>query len=183
MDRRLFIGQTAAGIALQLLPLSFPIHAASGKSANRLSESDQLVQRLVDTIQQGAIGQLEQLHLMHVYSPEQTASEALLTLVKRDFALATRLTGLPLVAEAQALFTDSPSATYGSYSASFDVNHVTITWQGMARIGGEPCAATGNLRLFGKAGVLQLSTTATECQLLDLHGRSIPMNNTQSILY
>lgn len=182
MERRLFLGQAVAGLSLQLLPFALTSHSASGKSISLPSEADRKVQALASTIQQGAIGSLEQLTITHVYSPEQTSMATLGALVQQDLALVSQLTGLHIPVDNQILFADSSSAAFGSYSANFAVNDVAVTWQGLARIGTNSNAPTGTLCLSGSAGVLRMSTSAMDCQLLNFQGRPLPVGNTQSIL-
>lgn len=178
MNRRLFIGQTAAGIALQYLPFSGGAIAKSNQPIAARGEPDRLLGQFATALQQGAIGKPEQIAITHCYSPEQTPLSALMALAEQDMGRLGQLLGFSIPVATQTLLADSPSAAFGSYTASLPVRSMTLTWQVMARLGDVPTDPTGTIRIYGSAGFLQLETHTGAGYMLDLQGRILPLVNT-----
>ena len=170
-----------AGVALHLLPVSLFATSAPKPTIDALTESGLVTSRLAHAIQGRLIGTIEQMAIMHIYAPESTPRSVLVSRVQQDFALAAQLTGLSIQTANLDLFTDSSSTAFGSYTASLTIGSTAVTWQGMAIIGGGAPEPAGILRLFGSAGTLQMSTTETRCQILDLSGKQLSIEGNPSI--
>lgn len=172
MNRRLFLNQTVAGLALCSVPFTLLPNSSFGGEAP-LIIANRMALDVASAIQTGIIGNPEQLSITHVYSPERTSTSALMAVVRRDFAWAESLTGSSLPVDPRLFFSDSPSAPFGSYSVRFTAADLIVVWQGLARVGGLANAPTASLRLSGSAGTLQVSTDRRSYRFLNLQGRVI----------
>ena len=171
MNRRLFAGQLAAGLALHLVPTSLMAGSSLVGRITHQPITPPFSDQAAELVQSGLIGRPQRLTISHVYSPERTSLPTLLTIAEQDFDLAARLVGASLAIDAQTIFTDPPSAAFGSYSACFSRFGMTVVWQGLASIGRPASAPTDTLRLFGSKGILQLAADGLSYQFVDFQGR------------
>lgn len=182
MNRRLFIGQAVAALALQSTPFALTAKPLFLWPINSASASHQRSDQVAKIVRSGLIGTVEQISIVQTYSPAQTTVATIKGLAQRTFERAWELTNKGVTAN-QLVFADSSSAAFGSYTGSFVECGVAVTWQVLARIGGEPRPATGQLQVYGSAGVLQLSDQQPGYQILDLDGHlRHSVSNQSSIL-
>lgn len=172
MNRRLFVGQVAAGLALLSAPL--PLMAHSLPQANP-SLPVAPVKSAAEWIQNGRLGTPQYLTISHVYSPDHTSVQTLMALVQRDIELAHQLLSANSGINSQALFRRS-SSEFGTYAAQFDLDGIPVTWQGLARVGGEAREPVAQIRLYGSNGMLQSARGQNDYQLVDFQGRVTPIS-------
>lgn len=150
MNRRTFVGHISAGLALQYVPASL-IAGSSSLIPPKLSSAPWL-DKAVELIGNGSLGLPQRLSILRVYSPKLTPPTALLTMAHQDFDLASRLLKTNLVIDPNTLFTHSPLSRFGSFSTCFSQGGMSLTWQGLARIGRratEVTRPTRTLRIMG----------------------------------
>ena len=172
MNRRLFAGQLAAGLAVQLISAPLIAESLPISSVNQRSTSI-LLDKATELVRNGLIGTPQRLCISHSYSPERTPLHALVTMAQQDIDRAGHLIGLDLKIDVQTLFADSSSATFGSYSARFDRAALTVIWQSLARVGSQANAPVRILRLSGSKGILQTAADGLNYEFVDLRGRIV----------
>ncbi|MBO0951053.1 hypothetical protein [Fibrella forsythiae] len=174
MNRRLFVGHILAGASLLGVPSALraqPVPASS----DALSTVNSL-KRATDWIRTGALGSLQHITLSHVYTPGYTSLARLQTLLDADLASLSQLLGMELPLTGQGLLERS-STGFGSYWAQLEQQGVTVSWQGLARIGGEATEPTTQLRLWGTKGLVQSHPDGAGYQLIDLQDPTQPRLN------
>ena len=175
MNRRAFVGRLTTGLILPVLPASLLVGSSSFIQADRQPVS--ILNKAAELIRDGLLGTPQHLVISRIYSPEQTMLSALRTIAQQDIDRAGRLIGVDLAIDAQLIFTDSPSATFGSYSARFHRSGMAVTWQGLARVGRPVGRPTGTLRILGSEGVLQITTDERSYRLVNFRGRVVRAEN------
>ncbi|MBO0939512.1 hypothetical protein J2I47_23380 [Fibrella sp. HMF5335] len=158
MQRRLFITKTLAGLLLPLLPGS--VLGKPHPETVPAAAQAQLV-RVVDQL-----GTLEQLQLDYVYSPGHTSLATLANLVQADFTQLTSAASIPVVFDTEKLFTDSPSARFGSFAHTFLLGELVVRCRVMARVGLPDAPLQRRSQLLGTLGVVTIHDDALTHQNL-----------------
>lgn len=178
MNRRLFVGQFSVGFTLSIMSAS----AIAGSSLLQ-SESPPAptsLDRAAELVQSGLVGATEQITISHIYNPNQVSKATLLAMAERDIERANRLVGTDLAINPQAIFNDSPSANFGSYSSRFDRDEVILVWQALPRIGHQRGNSRSVLRLSGSLGILEMDINQLSYQLVNFQGKIIRAENGKS---
>ena len=165
MNRRLFVGQILAGASLLGVPSALraqPVPALSDAISTASS-----LEGAADWIQTGALGSLQHITLSHVYSPGYTSLAELQTLLEADLARLSQLLGMELPLTSQGLLRHA-STGFGSYWAQLEQQGVTVSWQGLARIGGKATKPTTRFQLQGSEGLVQSHTDGSGYKLIAL---------------
>ncbi|MFD2569031.1 hypothetical protein ACFSUS_00195 [Spirosoma soli] len=179
MNRRLFVGRCTAGLALGIVPISLTL-GASSSSANQ-EETPPLNEAAI-LIQKGALGTSQRLTFTHIYSPERTSLATLLARGPQDLALISKLTNVDLAIDPALFLANTCSASHGSPSVRLDTADLTITWQALARVGGQASAPTvSTLRIMGSQGILLLDTNDLGYRLIDFRGRVIQAESQSTL--
>ena len=175
MNRRSFVGQLSAGLALQAVPASLMASPISFVSPNRQSVS--WTDKAAEIIRGGSLGTPQRLTISHVYSPELISLPTLRAMARKDFDMVGRLFGTDLVIDQNTLFVESPSSLFGSYSTCFSQAGMSLTWQGLARTGSGAAEPTSTLRIMGSQGVLKIALEEGSYQLINLRGQLVRVDH------
>lgn len=124
-------------------------------------------------VRRGLIGSVQQITITHTYDPAATSRAQLHLMAQQDIDLSGFVAQLALFAEKDILPGSLPSEYQGSSSAQFKCGEVDISWQGLARYGGQSREATRTIRLFGTKGVLQTAADGLSYQIVSYAGRKL----------
>lgn len=175
MNRRLFVGQVAAGLSVCIFPPSLVASSLSPQSTTLLAPDMLPFDAVERFVQQDLAGTIQRVAFSYAYSPEQTPIPSLLSLVRSDMERVGQLVGKALAVDTNQLLVDSPSAAFGSYSARFEAQELTIVWQVLARIGSTVRAPTKTIQLYGSKGILKTVFDGRGYEFIDWQGRTSRM--------
>lgn len=178
MNRRKFVGQITAGLALQSISAS--LLAGSGILIPPNGSSLTWLDPAARLIQGGTLGIPQRLTISHIYSPRLTSITDLLDMATRDFGVAGNLLGMELVINPENLLKDA-SSRFGSYSTCFYRENMAITWLGLARIGRSVSKPNCTLRVQGSLGVLRIDFYKGVQQLVNLRGQRVHFTGPASV--
>ncbi len=176
MNRRLFVGQCAAGLALQLAPSLLIASPLSPARTDQQSNTN-FVHKAASLIQQGSLGTTQRLTITHIYSSTHTSLATLLAKAPHDFSLVNQLVNADLTIDYKHLSILTPSADWGSHSARLDVLNLSIIWQALARVGMPTSALTSTLHVMGSEGIMHLNLSKLSYKLVDFRGRIVHSEN------
>ena len=171
MNRRIFVSQLSAGLMLQSIPPSLLAGSVSFIPQNLQTAS--WMDKAVELIQSGSLGTPQRLTIWRLYSPELTSLPTLQAMARQDFDMVSRLLKTNLAIDPNTLFIDSPSSRFGSYSTCFNRSGISLTWQGLARIGRQATRPTSTLQILGSQGVLQIAIDGGGYKLVNLRGQPV----------
>lgn len=124
-------------------------------------------------VRRGLIGAVQQITITHTYDPAYTTRAQLHQMAQQDIDLSGFVAQQAISAEKDILPGSLLSENLGSSSTQFRFGEVDVSWQGLARYGGQAREATRTIRLFGSKGVLQTAADGLSYQIVSYTGRKL----------